>query len=71
MIYCPKSEMKKILWLDEEDSVVGSRSDPNDKIATDLGSKSTTRVRNNTDQWNLLIQSEKLLHFNFGAIDHV
>ncbi len=37
--------MKKFLWLDEEESVVGSRSDPDDKIATDLGSKSTTENR--------------------------
>ncbi len=36
--------MKKF-WLDEEDSVVGSISDPDDKIATDLGSKSTTDNR--------------------------
>ncbi len=45
MIYCPKSEMKKLLWLDEEVSVVGSISDPYDKIAADLGSKSTTDNR--------------------------
>ncbi len=44
-IYCPKSEIKKLLWLDEEDSVVGSRSDPDDKIATDLCSQSTTENR--------------------------
>ncbi len=37
--------MKKLLWLDEEDSVVSSRSDPDDKIAADLGSKSTTENR--------------------------
>ncbi len=28
--------MKKLLWLDEDGSVVGSISDPDDKIATDL-----------------------------------
>ncbi len=44
-IYCPKSEMKKLLWLGEKDSVVGRRSDPDDKIATDLCSKSTTENR--------------------------
>ncbi len=33
--------MKKFLWLDEKVSVVSSISDPNDKIATDLGSKSS------------------------------
>ncbi len=37
--------MKKLLWLDEEYSVVSSRSDPDDKIATDLCSKSTTENR--------------------------
>ncbi len=37
--------MKKLLWLDEEDLVVSSRSDPNDKITTDLGSKITTENR--------------------------
>ncbi len=37
--------MKKLLLLDEEVSVVSSRSDPDDKIATDLGSKSTTNNR--------------------------
>ncbi len=37
--------MKKLLWLDEEDSVVGSRSDRYDKIATDRGSKITTENR--------------------------
>ncbi len=34
--------MKKCLWLDEEVSVVSSISDPDDKIATDLSSKSST-----------------------------
>ncbi len=37
--------MKKLLWLDEKVSVVSSISDPYDKIATDLGSKSTTDIR--------------------------
>ncbi len=37
--------MEKLLWLNEEDSVVSSRSDPDDKIATALGSKSTTKSR--------------------------
>ncbi len=37
--------MKKLLRLDKEDSVVGSRSDPDDKIATDLCSIRTTENR--------------------------
>ncbi len=37
--------MKKLLWLDEEGSVVGCRSDPDDKFATDFGNKSTTENR--------------------------
>ncbi len=31
--------------MDEEDSVVGTRSDPDDKIAINLGNKSTTENR--------------------------
>ncbi len=45
MIYCPKSEMKKLPWLDEKVWVVGSISDTDDKIATDLSSQSTTDNR--------------------------
>ncbi len=37
--------MKKLLWLDEEVSVVCSISDPDDKIATNPGGKSTTYNR--------------------------
>ncbi len=34
--------MKKLLCLDEDDSVVGSISDPDDKIASDLSVKSSS-----------------------------